>query len=346
LRLTRETGTIPGWGYGVNRISRDKLVALTQLRAHVLKAIRGFFEDERCMEVTTSTLTQMSGSCENPATMFQLKYYDRVAFLAQSAQLQLEIIIGLLCHPAYTITTSFRGEDYAEDPSSRRRLTEFSLVEAEGPGWTLETLCDMQERLLYRVIDAVLAHAESDLVALGGDPMRLGTVCAHFPRVTHAEAAQRLVDTGFPQPKAGVDEWNFGIREERELVRQAGDLPVFLTHHPQRITYFNMVADWGKALSVDLLAPPIGEICGGGVRESDSAKVHNQLLSSRMLERIRQLGGNESEFDWYIQFLEHPGLPPRAGFGLGLERLVGFLLDTDDILTCLEFPATDRYLFP
>ena len=65
-----------------------------------------------------------------------------------------------------------------------------------------------------------------------------------------------------------------------------------------------------------------------------------------MLERIRQLGGDESEFEWYLRFLEDPGLPPRAGFGLGLERLVGFLVDTDDILACLEFPATARHLFP
>jgi asparaginyl-tRNA synthetase len=346
MRVTHESGAIPGWGYGVDRISRESLVSLTKLRARVLKAIRDFFEDEGCLEVTTSTLTQMSGSCENPTTMFQLKYYDRTAFLAQSAQLQLEVIMGLLGRSAYTFTTSFRGEDYAEDPSSRRRLTEFSLVEAEGPGWTLDALCDMEERLIRRVVDSVLKYAESDLIALGGDAARLRAMSNSFERITHAEAARKLIEAGFSPPAGGVSEWDFGMREEKELLRLAGNRPMFLTHQPLKIKYFNMSTAGDSALSVDLLAPPIGEICGGGARESDSARVRTQLLESRMLSRMRQLGGDESEFDWYIGLLEKPGLPPRAGFGLGLERLVGFLIGTDDILTCLEFPATDRHLFP
>jgi asparaginyl-tRNA synthetase len=346
-RLTPETGAIPGWGYGAARISRDGLAALTRLRAVVLTAIRGFLDREvECIEVTTSTLTQMSGSCENPLTMFQLKYYDRSAFLAQSAQLQLEIIIGLLGRPAYTLASSFRGEDYTEDPTSKRRLTEFTLVEAEGPHWTLETLRDVQERLLACVIDAVLDKAETDLIRLGGSVDRLRALRPPYSLITHADACKALLAAGFTAPADGPDEWDFTMREERELLAQAGGRPLFLISHPHRIKYFNMVADGTRARSVDLLAPPLGEISGGGERESEPARVREHLLSSRMLQRIRQIGGNESEFDWYLRFLEQPGLPARAGFGLGLERLVGFLIGSDDILACIEFPATDRHLFP
>lgn len=346
-RVTPETGAIPGWGHGAARISRDGLIALTRLRAVVLGAIRDFLDrDVGCIEVTTSTLTQMSGSCENPLTMFQLKYYDRSAFLSQSAQLQLEVIIGLLGRPAYTLSSSFRGEDYTEDATSRRRLTEFTLVEAEGPHWTLETICEIQERLLGRVIDAVLDAAEMDLARLGGSAERLWALRPPYDHITHADACKELLAAGFAAPADEPDEWDFTMREERELLAQAGGRPLFLTEHPHRIKYFNMAAKGTRARSVDLLAPPLGEICGGGVREWNPARVRDQLLNSRMLQRIRQIGGNESEFDWYLKFLEHPGLPGRAGFGLGLERLVGFLIGTDDILACIEFPATDRHLFP
>lgn len=343
---TRETGAIPGWGYGVDRISREGLAALTRLRAQVFKSIRHFFEDADCLEVTTSTLTQMSGSCENPATMLQLKYYDRTAFLTQSAQLQLEVIVGLLRRPVYTVTTSFRGEDYAEQPDSGRRLTEFSLLEVEGPNWTLEEICNVQERLIGNMISAVLAHAKADIIALGGDVDRLAAMRPPFERVTHERAVERLVDAGFVPPAAGAREWDFGMREERELTRQSGGRPIFHVRHPGAIKYFNMALIGETALSVDLLAPPMGEISGGGVRETDVETVRMQLLASQMLQRIRRLGGDEHEFDWYLRFLDDPGLPARAGFGLGLERLVGFLLGTDDILTCLEFPATNRHLFP
>jgi asparaginyl-tRNA synthetase len=154
-----------------------------------------------------------------------------------------------------------------------------------------------------------------------------------------------LLKEGF-KPPGERESWDFGIEEENALIRHYGGGPLFLTHHPYAIKYFNMKRERETALSVDLLAPPLGEISGGGERETDPGKMSLQLESSRMLKAIVERGGNATEFRWYLNLLDDPGLPPRAGFGLGFERLVGFLINADDILRCLEFPRTNQDLFP
>jgi asparaginyl-tRNA synthetase len=196
------------------------------------------------------------------------------------------------------------------------------------------------------VVRRVLAYARHEIECLGGKPEELAAMRRPFPRIEYGDAVEALIQTGLKPPVDTLDGWDFGMREERVLISLYGGTPAFLLHHPARIKYFNMQRRAGAAMSVDLLTPPIGETSGGGERESDADLTERQLHESRMLETIRIRGGSEDEFSWYLHLLRDPGLPPRAGFGLGFERLVAFLLGTDDIVSCLAFPSTDTHLFP
>jgi asparaginyl-tRNA synthetase len=155
-----------------------------------------------------------------------------------------------------------------------------------------------------------------------------------------------LVSAGLAPPTDSESSWDFGMDEERRLVDMLGGQPLFLTHHPGAIKYFNLRREAESACSVDLIVPPIGEMSGGGERETSRVRVEQQLGGSRMLGRIVEVGGSRTEFEWYLALLDDPGLPTRAGFGLGLERFVAFILNVDDVVRCIEFPSTDRFLFP
>src|SRR5262249_9152233 len=158
---------------------------------------------------------------------------------AQSAQLQLEVIIGVLDQPAFMFTTSFRAEDYVTDKESGRRLSEFTLIEVEAPKWTLENLIRFEEELIASILRRVLAHAEPDILALGGNPQYLESIKAPFSRVDHSTAVHLLLHHGFRPPSDGADLWDFSISEEMFLVRHYGGLPLFLTHAPKAMKYFN-----------------------------------------------------------------------------------------------------------
>ncbi|HXL38856.1 MAG TPA: amino acid--tRNA ligase-related protein, partial [Ktedonobacteraceae bacterium] len=63
------------------------MAALIRLRGTLLKAIRHFMESEDFVEVTTPTITSLTGACEDFSTLFPLEYFGNKAFLTQTAQL-------------------------------------------------------------------------------------------------------------------------------------------------------------------------------------------------------------------------------------------------------------------
>jgi asparaginyl-tRNA synthetase len=80
--------------------------------------------------------------------------------------------------------------------------------------------------------------------------------------------------------------------------------------------------------SFDLLLPEIGELAGGSIRENDY-----QILQ----EKIQKKCLNMSNLEWYLD-LRKKGYAPSGGFGLGLERLVMFISDTENIKDVIAFP--------
>ncbi|MEM2719253.1 MAG: amino acid--tRNA ligase-related protein, partial [Candidatus Caldarchaeum sp.] len=93
----------------------------------------------------------------------------------------------------------------------------------------------------------------------------------------------------------------------------------------------------GLTLSADLLAPAgYGEIVGGGQRIHD----HDELLS-----RIKEEGLNPEDYRWYLDLRKY-GSVPHCGFGLGLERLVQWLLGLKNIRSAAMFPRTPTRIYP
>ncbi|MHC4894283.1 MAG: amino acid--tRNA ligase-related protein, partial [Planctomycetota bacterium] len=96
-------------------------------------------------------------------------------------------------------------------------------------------------------------------------------------------------------------------------------------------------ADPTKAACVDVLGPEgVGEIIGGSQREDDL---------DLLLERIREHELPEEFFQWYLD-LRRYGSVPHSGFGLGLERTVGWLCGIEHIREAIPFPRTMYRLEP
>ena len=125
--------------------------------------------------------------------------------------------------------------------------------------------------------------------------------------------------------------------------------PFFITNYPSYIKYFNMKRagpDFEFVNSVDLIAPPFGEISGGAEREEDPEKLKSNLLNSQMYKDIKKSGLRVEDFDWYLDIWRNEKPVPRGGFGLGMERVIGFITGLDDIRLCTEFVRNAEVLFP
>jgi len=315
-----------------------KMVAMAKIRATVLDHCRRWFVDNDWMEVTAPIIVK--GAVEGGSTLFKLKYFDDEAFLSQSAQLYLEAMIFSL-GPVWSLTPSFR----AEKSRTVRHLAEFSHLEAEAPWVTLDDILKVQEQLVSHVIQNTVKDRAEELAYLKRDTSDLKKIEPPFERIHYEDAINMLASKGFMVTEEdgssrrirNGDDLN--IDSERELTKDA-EKPVFVIGYPMAVKPFYVKEDperKGIGLAADMLAPRgYGEITSGGLREDDIGS---------MTERIKREGLNPAAYDWYLD-LRRYGSVPHGGFGLGIERLIRWIANAEDIKDTVLFPRTMARVSP
>src|SRR5829696_1431668 len=314
-----------------------KMVAMAKIRATILDYGRRWFIESGWMEVTAPTIVK--GAVEGGSTLFKLKYFDEEAYLSQSAQLYLEAMIFSL-GPVWSLTPSFR----AERSRTIRHLAEFSHLEAEAPWVSLEDLLKFQEELISYVIQNILKQNKKEFEFLKRNISELENISPPFDRITYEKAIDKLRNEGLrivDKESSKLIEYgdDLSIESERLLTLNSSK-PLFVIGYPLKIKPFYVkeeISKEGFGIAADLLAPNgFGEITSGGVREDDLQKLEKRMV----LEGLQK-----SNYDWYLD-LRRYGSVPHGGFGLGIERLMRWILNIIDIKDTLPFPRTLRRIYP
>jgi asparaginyl-tRNA synthetase len=304
-----------------------KMNLVMKVRSRVQRFTHEFFENQEFTEVSPPMF--ITSACEGGSTLFSLKYFDQNMYMTQSAQLYLEILIYSL-EKVYCIAPSFR----AEKSRTIRHLTEYWHIEAEQAFADMNDLTRLEEELVAHVCQRAVETCKSEFQELGADLSKLASVETPFPKITYAEAIDRLNAKNF-MTKWGDD---LGYEEEKALADDFGK-PFFIYDYPKQIKAFYCKIHRDNpdlAMSTDMLVPRIGEISTGGAREDDK---------ERLVARLKELGLKEEDYDWYID-LRRYGTVPHVGFGMGLERLITWMLDLDNIIDAIPFPRTTRRFYP
>ena len=126
-----------------------------------------------------------------------------------------------------------------------------------------------------------------------------------------------------------------------EYVAIVGDSekPVMVHRYPTAVKAFYMKRDpenEKRVLCVDVLAPGIGEIIGGGQRADDLKYLEDQIALHKL---------PRSAFEWYLDLRKY-GSVPHSGFGLGLERTVAWICGNEHVRECIPFPRTIYRIYP
>ena len=303
-------------------IRSQEHVATFRVKAELLRVLREFLDREDVLEMTPPVLT--GNAAEGGAEAFQIDYFGRPGYLSQTAQLYLEALL-FPNERVYALTPSFR----AEKSRTPRHLTEYLHLEVELAWCDLAELLAFEERMVVEVAHALAQRRAPELRTLGRPPEELAALAAPFPRLPYAEAIERLAAQGFPV-RWGSD---LGTAEERALTVEERR-PVFVTHFPKELKAFYMLRSPGDPRTVeaaDLLAPEgYGEMIGGSCRETDVG---------RLTERLGETGANAADYAWYLDLRRH-GSVPHAGFGLGIERMLRWILRREHIRETTPFPRT------
>lgn len=302
--------------------------AVLRIRHQVINAIREFFNRRGFILLDTPIFTP--AACEGTTTLFETDYFGETAYLAQSGQLYAEA--GAMAFGrVYCFGPTFR----AEKSKTRRHLTEFWMVEPEVAYFDLDDDMKLAEDFISFIVQSVLENCKNELEILERDTEVLKKIVPPFPRISYDEAINIL-------KKNGVDfEWggDFGGTDETIISNQY-DRPVIIHRYPAAIKAFYMKRDPENeklALAMDVLAPEgYGEIIGGSQREDDY---------QTLLKRIQEHQLPQAAFEWYLDLRKY-GSVPHAGFGMGIERTVGWICGTHHVRETIPLPRTIYRLTP
>ena len=232
----------------------------------------------------------------------KIPYYDMEFCLTKSMTLHKPIALKHL-DKLFCFSPNIRLET-PDKKDSGRHLLEFTQLELEVKSATRDEILALGERLLTYVISKVIKKHSSTLGALGRD-LKIPT--GPFKRVSYADALRR-----------------YGKDFELHLSKGA-DGPIWLIDMPLECREFYDREDPerpGVLLDYDLIYPEgFGEGLSGGEREYEYDKI---------IERIKKTGDPVEKFDRYLEIVKE-GIPPSAGFGIGIERLTRYICGLEHV---------------
>ena len=299
--------------------------AIFNIRGEVLKSIRKFLFANDFTEMYTPKI--IGSATEGGTELFPIMYFEREAFLTQSAQLYKEQLSGVY-ERVFELGPCFR----AEKSHTKRHLCEIFVLDIEMSFGDMSDVLKTLEELIHHVITDI---RENKMQALKLLKMEKKTVVPDipFPRYTYDEILELI------ENKFGITvEWGEDISTEayRELGKE---LPgyYYITHWPMSIKPFYIMPspDPKYSESFDLQMGWL-ELTSGGTR------VHNKAQLTAALD---EKGLNPVAFDSHLRTFDF-GMPPHAGVGLGIARWVTFLCGLEDIREAVMYPRTPDRLTP
>ncbi len=305
-----------------------KLTNVLKIRDEVFRSAREYLRNEGFFETTSPMFVSTMG--EEGGDLFEVEYFGKKVYLTQTSQMHLEPQLFAM-EKVFILAPSFR----AEKSRTRKHLTEFWHLEAEEAWCNHECNLKRQEGLVSYMCHAVAKNRAAELAELGVDTKRLLAVNPPFDRMTYSEAIETCQNGGIKI------KWGDDIRSEaEEFLTKENDNFLFVEFYPKETKSFYMKDNHEDPRTYkcsDLLGPRgFGEIIGGSERETDA-----QLI----IDNLNRIGDDPEKYKWYIDIRRY-GSVEHSGFGVGMDRLITWMLELEHIRDCIPFPRTVSRIFP
>ncbi len=292
-------------------LRREQNHLMIKLQTTLTAAMREFLLERNFVEIHTPKL--IGAASESGSDVFEVKYFDTKAYLAQSPQFYKQMAMASGLDRIFESGPVFR----AEKSYTNKHATEFTGFDLEFSYVTsTEEVMHMEEELLaYAFAKVAKAHGE-DIKRLFNKEVIVPTV--PFPRITLPKLYEELEERyGYKV----TDEAKGDLTTEAEhlcakySMEKYGSEFLFVTDYDAKErAFYHMRDERGVPMGYDLIWRGC-EITTGAVRE------HRY----EVLKRQADEKGLAQDVEFYLQFFRY-GCPPHGGFGLGLDRLTMLFL--------------------
>ncbi len=292
-------------------LRNEKNMLARQIESTIVGAMRDYLYQNDFTEIHTPKL--IGAASESGSEVFEVKYFDRKAYLAQSPQFYKQMAMAAGMSKIFEVAPCFR----AENSNTNRHATEFTSFDLEFSYIdSYEDVISLEEDLLIAGLTRVKEKYGDKIKEVFGNEVIVPT--KPFPKMALKDLYQELHERyGFDIPTADVGDMN--AEAEKLTYRLAqdkfGSEFMFITDYAAtKRPFYHMRDENGVLQGYDLIWRGT-EITSGAQREHRYDK---------LLKNANEKGlGKDVEF--YLQFFKY-GCPPHGGFAIGVDRLTMLLL--------------------
>jgi nondiscriminating aspartyl-tRNA synthetase len=326
-------------------LRRNYLQNIFKIRFTILNSIREFLISNYFIEVNTPKM--IATATEGGAALFPIFYYDREAFLAQSPQLYKEQLT-MAFENVFEIAPIFR----AEPSRTNRHLSEAISIDVEK---AFVNYYDMMKLLDELVSFIILKIKEKNQTELNNLELELPNIQIPFPRYSYSELVDKL------QKNHKYIRWGDDI-SPKILKDIVGDSFYYIVDWPLSTKPFYVKPKRHSDVigspsnystlyenqkenekeSNKMVSESFDLMYGALELSSGSTRLNNK---NTLLENMKKKGLNHTAFDYHLRVFDY-GIPPHAGFGLGLERFIMALLKIENIRDATFYPRDIDRLTP
>ncbi len=304
-------------------LRRPEVRAIFRIKDVIQRSFVRYLEDHDFVLINTPTI--VATATEGGTNLFPISYFDREAFLVQSPQLYKQTMMASGLDKVVIVTPVFRAEEHD---------TSFHLNESTQMDIEVAFVEDEQDALRYW--EGVIHHIYSRIKEECKNELDLLNRKIDVPKLpikqlTYDEAL-KLVQ------KEGVKlEWGSDLTPEAQRAINKHFDPVIVTKWPADIRAFYAMPepDGKRCRGYDMLIDGI-EICSGAQRIHEYGKLVKEMTRRKM---------NPKNFEFYLNAFKY-GMPPHAGWSIGLERLTMVICGVKNIRECMLFPRDRKRLTP
>ncbi len=292
-------------------LRREKNHAMLKLQTVMTASLREFLLERGFVEIHTPKL--IAAASESGSDVFEVKYFDTKAYLAQSPQFYKQMAMAAGLERIFETGPVFR----AEKSYTNKHATEFTGFDLEFSYVTgVEDVMHMEEELLTYMLTRVKEKCGEQIKALFDMDIVVPTL--PFPRMKLCDVYRELEERyGYTCP----DELKGDLTTEAERMTKQlcqdmfGHEFLFITDYDAKErAFYHMRDENGVPQGYDLIWRGV-EITTGAQREH-----RYEILKAQAEEK-----GLAADVEFYLQFFKY-GCPPHGGFGLGVDRLTMLFL--------------------
>ena len=292
-------------------LRRDVNHLMIRLQTTLTAAFREFLLSKNFVEIHTPKL--IGAASESGSDVFEVKYFDTKAYLAQSPQFYKQMAMASGLERIFETGPVFR----AEKSYTNKHATEFTGFDLEFSYVDgVEDVMKMEEELLAYALERVKNELGEEIKEACGKEVIVPAL--PFPRMKLADVYAELEKRyGYTVPS----ELHGDLTTEAERMTEKlamdmfGHEFLFITDYDAKErAFYHMRDENGVPMGYDLIWRGV-EITTGAQREHRYAELSKQAAEKGLLEDVK----------FYLEFFKY-GCPPHGGFGVGIDRLTMLFL--------------------